>query len=147
MKTPVLISASRSTVSFQSSLPGVCSHKPDPNITDERDLDDIISLVHLDSPESSPPPFPAQFELEQVVLDGGIGLIKPGDVLELHVPDAEDQDLPRGDFLLVKRIKEEHETGNISFTGYRLRRTTHMAPMFNRKSHSNLREGNMMTEV
>jgi hypothetical protein len=144
-KTPVSISVSKSTVSYQSRLPKVCSHKEDPNITDERDLDEILNNLDLETPPSSPPPIPAQIELEHVALDGGIGLIRPNDVVELHAPEANDKYRPRGDFLLIRQIKEELETGQISFTGYRLRRTTHMAPMFNRRSYRNTQRYNTLT--
>lgn len=139
-KSRASTSTSKNTVRVQTFLVSRYAHNvtvrgENLNAVDEGDIFEILRQAEERARSSSPPPLPEKIELERVVLDGSIGLIEPGDVVELHhSSDAEDRDLPRGDFLLVRQIKEELDTGNIFFRGYRLRRTAHMAPMFNRES-------------
>ena len=142
-----MISTSKSTVHYESSLFEVRSHKEDLDISNEQDLDDPLNNLDQRSPTPSPPPIPAQIELEHVALNGSIGLVEPGDVVELHAPDVNGQDRPRGDFLLAGQIREELETGRMSFAGYRIRRTKHMAPMFNRRSYRYTHANKQLTNM
>ncbi len=68
-------------------------------------------------------------------------LDRPGDVVELKdLCDRGSEHLPRGDFLLLACIKEDIETGEVFLEGYKLRRTTHIAPTFNSKLQRNLHD-------
>lgn len=147
-------SMSKNTVRFQTFLVLRFAHHvtvrgENLDAVDEGDIFEILEQAEERARSSSPPPLPEKIELEKVILDRSVGLVEPGDVVELHhSSDAEDRDLPRGDFLLVRQIKEELETGDISFCGYRLRRTAHMAPMFNRESsRSHLQSENLLTDI
>ncbi len=100
-------------------------------LIDEDETDDNLEL-QADRDDASSLPLPQKIELEQIELK--CGLIEPGDVVELHDPLGNRSGrLPRGDFLLVTSIKEDHQTGEAFLCGYTLRRTTHIAPTFNSK--------------
>lgn len=73
------------------------------------------------------PPLPAEVELDVVEINSEV--VRPGDVVELQA----ELHLADRDFLVVKNIIEILLTGEIRLRGYRLWRTSHLAPMFDRE--------------
>jgi hypothetical protein len=97
-----------------------------PILIDDDD-DDVQILSGARSPS---PQLPEKIELECANLVCGV--ITAGDVVELHDESGRVSDhLACGDFLLVKYIKEELESGEVFLYGYRLIRTSSVAPLFN----------------
>ncbi|KAF2636408.1 S-adenosyl-L-methionine-dependent methyltransferase [Massarina eburnea CBS 473.64] len=103
------------------------------------DIDDFaVPAVPAEQPEL----FPERFELDSVTLD--CGDVKIGDVVELKdTSSISIMGRRYGDFLLVKHIVEDIGTVKVTLRGFRLRRCTNLAPLFDAK----LNDLVMMLEV
>ncbi|KAH7075952.1 S-adenosyl-L-methionine-dependent methyltransferase, partial [Paraphoma chrysanthemicola] len=73
-----------------------------------------------------------EIELPEVTLE--CGSIQPGAVVEMQDHSGRESKRPiSGDFLLVRSIVEDLQTGDVVFRGYRMRRCAYLQPMFDGK--------------